>query len=675
MKFGAYEVERELGKGGMGAAYLARDTRSGARVVVKTVRWPSTDLLLRFEREGRIGQKLRHSGIVATLDVGRDESGPYIVLEHVEGGTLRDLIDRGPLEPRRAAALARDVAIALEHAHREGVVHRDLKPENILIDGRGRPRIADFGLSRASSDARMSATGEVLGTPAYTPPEQLRAGAGAHAAAGDIWALGVLLHEMLAGSVPWSAGTPLALMKAILETPPPALPPSVPRPLALVARRCLEKDPGARYARAREVADALEAALERRRGGRSLAVAGLAVAALALGAGVLVTRRSPPRPPAPPPPPRVVPGPDAAALLREAEDAFHANRFRTAHALAERALALDASSTRATNVRIFSDMALPRSADFRRSDLRLPPGHPVERLLMALDAGEAIDPADFVPLAPWQIGFVRGIEQLNRGDLVAAAETERLAYGEAPWCAAPLLIRGFALTRLVNALIAAGRSPEALDPAKEALASFAAAIRLGPELALEPAVRYERGVMQLRLGDNEAARADLDVAAVGSGTTQAFARFTRATLFEDQEKWALARDDFLACARIATPATPGGVLVASWRRAADCDRKLGDMDAALEHAENGLRVDPVDGYALLACLDVLRAHPRRTEIAARARAALDASPDDRLALSVLACALEATGRKAEALAAWEKIQAGLLPAKNKFIDEHVAACR
>ncbi len=407
MRFGPYEVESELGKGGMGAAYLARDARSGARVVVKTVKWPSVDLLLRFEREGRIGQKLRHSGIVATLDVGRDESGPYIVLEHVEGGTLRDLLARGPLEPARAAAIAREVALALEHAHREGILHRDLKPENILIDARGRPRIADFGLGRALADARMSATGEVLGTPAYTPPEQLRAGAGAHGPAGDIWALGVVLHEMLSGSVPWSGESPVALMRAILESPPPPLPPSVPRALALVARRCLEKDPAARYPTARVAADALAAAREPGRGPRALVAVGLAVAVLALGAGVLATRRAapPPTPPVPAPPPRPprVAEPDAAALAKEAEAAFHANRFRTARALAERALALDASSTRAASVRIFSDLALPRSGDFRRSDLHLPPGHPVERLLMALDGGAAVVPADFAPLEPWQV--------------------------------------------------------------------------------------------------------------------------------------------------------------------------------------------------------------------------------------------------------------------------------
>jgi tetratricopeptide (TPR) repeat protein len=270
---------------------------------------------------------------------------------------------------------------------------------------------------------------------------------------------------------------------------------------------------------------------------------------------------------------------------------------------------------------------------------------------------------------------VLGIEQLNRGDLLGAAETERLAHDDAPWCAAPLVIRGFALTQAAGALVTAGHNSEAVDSAKEAVASFDAAVRLGPELALEPGLRYERAVMHVRLGDDEAARADLAVAVVGSGTTQAFARFTRGALFEDEGKWELARDDFLACALIATPDTPGGILVASWRRAADCERRLGKIDKALEHAENGLRVDPVDGYALLACLDVLKVHPRLTEVAAGARARLEVNPDDRLALSLAACSLEALGRKAEALAAWQKIQERLLPAKNKFVDDQVAACR
>jgi tetratricopeptide (TPR) repeat protein len=310
VKVGPYEVERELGRGAMGAVFLARDPRSGARVVVKTLIVPDPTAAERFDREGRIGLALRHPGIVATLEVGRDAArGPYVVMEHADGPTLRDVLTKGPLEPDHAAKLVREVALALEHAHRSGVVHRDLKPANVILDARGHPRILDFGLSRAAWEPSLSATGEIAGTPSYVPPEQVTGGSRAHGVPGDVWALGVLLHEALAGEVPFRAGSMPALLSAIAREPASPLPPHVPSRLAALVRRCLEKDPAKRWPSAAAVAAELASLDERAPASRgmTLALGGvLLVVVVALGVTAALRR---PASPASLAPPRVPPVP------------------------------------------------------------------------------------------------------------------------------------------------------------------------------------------------------------------------------------------------------------------------------------------------------------------------------------------------------------------------------
>ncbi len=328
MRVGPYEVERELGRGAMGAVFLARDPRSGARVVVKTLVVMDLDAAERFEREGRIGLALRHPGIVETLEVGRDPArGPYVVMEHVDGPTLREVLAKGPLEPARAAELLREIAIAVEHAHRSGVIHRDLKPANILLDARGRPRVADFGLSRAAWEPSLSATGELAGTPSYLPPEQVTGGSRAHGVPGDVWALGVLLHEALAGEVPFRAESNLALLHAIASDPESPLPAHVPHRLAAVVRRCLEKEPAKRWPSAAAVAAELESLEERAPSRRGILALGGALSVLVVAGAVAASARRPLQAPAAPPaaPPRVAApaGPNQRELIergRELDD-------------------------------------------------------------------------------------------------------------------------------------------------------------------------------------------------------------------------------------------------------------------------------------------------------------------------------------------------------------------
>ena len=207
---GRYRIERELGRGGMATVYLARDLRHGRPVALKVIRSELVTLADRFVSEIRLTAALQHPHILPLLDSGAVDGGPlgptpWYVMPYVEGESLRHRLERErqlPLDD--ALAIARDVAAALACAHGQGIVHRDIKPENILLSG-GQAVVADFGLARAvfaSDNERLTSTGLVLGTPAYMSPEQA-AGDPAVGPAADIYALGAVLYEMLAGSPPF----------------------------------------------------------------------------------------------------------------------------------------------------------------------------------------------------------------------------------------------------------------------------------------------------------------------------------------------------------------------------------------------------------------------------------------------------------------------------------------
>ena len=260
---GSYRLERLIGRGGMGAVFLAYDTTLHRRVAVKMLEESAQPGISREKllREARSAASLNHPNICTIHEVGSAGGAAYIAMEFVDGEPLRDRIDRGPLPLDQVIAIARQAAAALDYAHANGVVHRDFKAANIILSDTGHLKIVDFGLARREDAAESTMLSAVpAGTPAGTPyamaPEQVR-GDRADARA-DIWALGVLLYEMSAGQKPFAAPSVPELFSAILRDAPRPLPDSVPATLRAIIARCLEKDPGGRYPDAGAVRAALD---------------------------------------------------------------------------------------------------------------------------------------------------------------------------------------------------------------------------------------------------------------------------------------------------------------------------------------------------------------------------------------------------------------------------------
>ncbi|MBS1889581.1 MAG: serine/threonine protein kinase [Actinobacteria bacterium] len=264
---GRYRLEAKLGSGGMSTVYLARDTTLDRPVAVKVMHREMSeqaDQLERFRQEARAVAKLSHPNVVAVIDAGEDGGYPYIVFEYVEGETLKARINRvGALDTQEALAYAIEIARGLTVAHARNMVHRDIKPQNVLIDAEGRAKLTDFGISRQLEQDGMTATGRVLGTTDYVAPEQAM-GRGADQRS-DIYSLGVVLFEMLTGSVPFKADSQVGVaMKHVNEELPDvqAERPELSAATALVVERATAKDPAQRYADVGEMIDDLSTALE-----------------------------------------------------------------------------------------------------------------------------------------------------------------------------------------------------------------------------------------------------------------------------------------------------------------------------------------------------------------------------------------------------------------------------
>lgn len=268
-QIGGYEILREIARGGMGVVYLARSSELDRRVALKVLRGGddhSRDGLERFQTEARVIARLRHPQIVGIHEVGTCEGRSYLVMDYIEGGSLRDRLETGTFDPREAAELIRVVSEALAYAHERSILHRDVKPGNILLSEEG-PVLTDFGLAKDVSclEASPTLSGQPIGTPAYMAPEQARGDLEAIDRRTDIYSLGVTLFEMLTGDPPFTGGSVYDLLDRLTQEPPPRLRklrPDVERDLETIVMTCLAKDPPRRYATAGALAEDLRRYLE-----------------------------------------------------------------------------------------------------------------------------------------------------------------------------------------------------------------------------------------------------------------------------------------------------------------------------------------------------------------------------------------------------------------------------
>ncbi len=293
-----YRIEAKLGSGGMSTVYLAHDQTLERPVAVKLMHREISDQpdqIERFRHEARAVAKLSHPNLVAVIDAGEDGGHPYIVLEYVQGETLKDRIERlGGLPLDEATAYAIEIGRGLAAAHARNLVHRDVKPQNVVIDSDGRAKVTDFGIARNLDGAGLTATGRVLGTTDYVSPEQ--ALGQPVDARSDIYSLGIVLYEMLTGDVPFHAETQVGIaMKHVNEALPDVQRrrPDVSAALAAALERATAKDPSRRYPDMRELRAELEAALVVvvARAGASSGEATTVLGSVGARRGPLLTRR------------------------------------------------------------------------------------------------------------------------------------------------------------------------------------------------------------------------------------------------------------------------------------------------------------------------------------------------------------------------------------------------
>ncbi len=264
-RFGGYVIRRLLQHGGMSNVYLAYDEFTYTMVVLKVMElrddsFEEIEQLAQFRRERRIMRSLRHKHILPLLAAGRRESYAFLVVPYIQGGTLKDRLEQGPLTLEEASSIFEQVADALSYMHSYNILHRDIKPENILLDGNGSVYLADFGIASYTDESGIGENGRVMGTPIYMAPELCY---GHASVSSDIYALGILLYQMLTGQVPFDGNNSSDVcMRQIEELPtsPSWLNPTISQAVEGVILRALEKDVAYRFATIAEFGDAFDKA-------------------------------------------------------------------------------------------------------------------------------------------------------------------------------------------------------------------------------------------------------------------------------------------------------------------------------------------------------------------------------------------------------------------------------
>jgi len=265
MDFGDYELLEQIGRGGQGVVFRARQKSLNRIVALKVInlgQWASKAHVKRFRLEAEAAARLEHPGIVPIHDVGERDGSCYFSMKFIEGGQLDHVVKRRPMPIKHAAELIAKVARTVHYAHEHDILHRDIKPGNILLDARGEPHMTDFGLARlVESESSITYTQDVLGTPSYMAPEQAVGNNAAVTSATDVYGLGAVLYQLLTGQPPFAGGTTYETIKLLEDTeprPPRLLNPKVDRDLSTICLKCLEKDPKRRYSSSLAVADDLE---------------------------------------------------------------------------------------------------------------------------------------------------------------------------------------------------------------------------------------------------------------------------------------------------------------------------------------------------------------------------------------------------------------------------------
>jgi WD40 repeat protein/tRNA A-37 threonylcarbamoyl transferase component Bud32 len=263
--FGDYELVRLIARGGMGIVYKARQKTLNRTVALKMIlggNLASPDEVQRFKLEAEAAAQLEHPGIVPIHEVGEHAGQHYFSMGYVEGGSLATRLKKGPLPPREAASLMRQVALSVEYAHRNNIIHRDIKPANILLDKDGNPKVSDFGLAKGlRSDSNLTIAGQVVGTASYMPPEQASAKSELIGPVSDVYSLGATLYCLLTGRPPFQSADMVETLKQVVEqeaVSPRQLNAAVDRDLETICLKCLQKEPARRYHSAAHLADDLD---------------------------------------------------------------------------------------------------------------------------------------------------------------------------------------------------------------------------------------------------------------------------------------------------------------------------------------------------------------------------------------------------------------------------------